>query len=555
MKYLLKPLLFGVFFICFVFKVHAQQIELEIRPIDSVQHKLFNNIAYIKKHSEKKNAIEKVNLFSEKLKKLGFISNTYNLKINDSIIITEFNLKTKIDFARIYYSENFDQPFLKNITTNFNTTYFDIPFDKIEETIHIITNYFEQKGNTFSEVSLTNLEIKNNTLTAKLLINHATKRTIDKIIVKGYETFPKKFYRNYFNIKPNTIFNTKTLKSLNNQLNTLTFVKNIKPPEVLFSEDSTTIYLYLEKKSFNKFNGIIGFSNKENSNKIAFTGNIDLELQNIFNKGEVISLKWRSSINENKLFKSSFFIPYIYNTKISPTFSFSIIKQDTTYTTIKTNIKLDYSIHKNMDLSALYRNENSNAIANNYNAAITSFKKSNIGVSYTFKNTKRNSPLTLELSYLLGTRKYNSYKENQKILEFIGEYSLPFNHRSYLFLKQQNEFLFSKNILENELYKIGGSSSIRGFDELAISASKYAITNIEYHYSLNEFSELYSITDYGYVENNLLQLTSQLYSLGIGYVFNTDKSSTNLSYAIGKTSKLPFEFNNSKIHLKITYFF
>lgn len=247
MKYLLKPLLFSVFFICFVFKVHAQQIELEIRPIDSVQHKLFNNIAYIKKHSQKKNAIAEANLFSEKLKKLGFINNTYNLKINDSIIITEFNLKTKIDFARIYYSENFDQPFLKNITSNLNTTYFDIPFDKIEETIQVITHYFEKKGNAFSEVSLTNLEIKNNTLTAKLLVNHATKRTIDKIIVKGYETFPKKFYRNYFNIKPNTIFNTKTLKSLNNQLSTLTFVKNIKPPEVLFSEDSTSIYLYLEK--------------------------------------------------------------------------------------------------------------------------------------------------------------------------------------------------------------------------------------------------------------------------------------------------------------------
>ena len=115
--------------------------------------------------------------------------------------------------------------------------------------------------------------------------------------------------------------------------------------------------------------------------------------------------------------------------------------------------------------------------------------------------------------------------------------------------------IFSNSVLENELFNIGGVNTIRGFDELAIFSSNYSITNLEYHLKLNQSSSIYSISDFGYSENKITRIKSNLYSFGIGYAINNEKSSTNLMYAVGKTDANPLKFNNSKIHLKIVYFF
>ena len=77
----------------------------------------------------------------------------------------------------------------------------------------------------------------------------------------------------------------------------------------------------------------------------------------------------------------------------------------------------------------------------------------------------------------------------------------------------------------------------------------------KYHLKLNQSSSIYSISDFGYSENKITRIKSNLYSFGIGYAINNEKSSTNLMYAVGKTDSNPLKFNNSKIHLKIVYFF
>ena len=537
------------------YKIHAQKIELKIDFRDSIQQHLVSDILYKNFHISTDEATAEIKLFSTKLNRIGFINNTYNTKLNDSIYSCTFDLGAKIDFVRIYYNETLDPAFLKKITTIYNTYYFEIPINDVEKTINLIVGYFEEKGSSFSEVKLIDQKITSNLLTASLSIKQSKERTIDKVLVKGYEDFPNKYYKNYFNLKPTSTFNTKTLKELSAQIKRLSFAHQIKEPEVLFSEDSTIVYLYIKKMSSNKMNGIIGFSNKENSNKLQLTGNIDIELNNIFNKGESLSLIWKNNTNQNKSFKISFFTPYIYNTKFSPSINFSIIKQDSTFTSVKSILKLNYNINKNNSVNTLYRNENSSTISNQTIININDFKKTTFGLSYAYTNGNYKNPLNFEFGYLIGTRKTTETKVNQQNIELFGEYHLILNSKNSILLKQQSEILNSKNVLENELFRIGGASSIRGFDELAIMASKYTVTNLEYHFNLNEESKIYSITDFGYIQNNIINTTSKLYSLGIGYIFNTEKSSTNLSYAVGKNSNTPFSFNNSKIHLKISYFF
>ena len=64
----------------------------------------------------------------------------------------------------------------------------------------------------------------------------------------------------------------------------------IKKPEILFTKDSTIIYLYLKKEKSNSFEGFLGFSTNQQSNKIELNGNIDLKLISNLNSGEELHL-------------------------------------------------------------------------------------------------------------------------------------------------------------------------------------------------------------------------------------------------------------------------
>jgi len=113
--------------------------------------------------------------------------------------------------------------------------------------------------------------------------------------------------------------------------------------------------------------------------------------------------------------------------------------------------------------------------------------------------------------------------------------------------------LNTKNPLENELFRIGGINSIRGFSEQSIITQKYNVSNLECHYTLNNKSYIYSITDFAILNNTNTKNTSQLYGLGLGYYLNTKNTIIDYSYAVGSNYNTPFNINNSKIHIKVMY--
>lgn len=555
LKYIFKPLLFIFFYLCFFTKIQAQQTELKIIEKDSIQLQLFKSISYSRLHKNKNLVLNEIQLYSEKIKNLGFINNNYTIIDYDSILITSFNLGIQTKTIKVRYnSEILKIQLLKDFPHNFTDDHFELPINKVETTLKAITKFFETKGNSFVEVFLTDFEYHNNLLTATLQINQSEKRVIHKIIMKGYPEFPKKFYKNHFKFKPNLTFNINKVQEYSDLLKKIPFINEIKPPEVLFTNDSTIIYLYAQKKNQNKFNGLIGFSNEVNNSKLVFTGNLDINLSNIFNKGEEISINWKSSLNDYKLFEINFFTPYIYNTKFSPRVKFSISKQDTSYINIKTNLKLNYNINSSHSINGLFKKENSTISTSTNNTSFQDFKKYLAGISYSHISNLKN-PISFEIGYLIGSKKTDSNKTQLMNLEFLGEYNFYLSQKSSFLIRQQNEIIFSNSVLENELFRIGGTNTIRGFDELAIFSSNYSITNLEYHLKLNQSSSIYSISDFGYSENKITRIKSNLYSFGIGYAINNEKSSTNLMYAVGKTDSNPLKFNNSKIHLKIVYFF
>lgn len=540
--------------------INAQHFQLNIFTKDSLNTNVLKRIPYKKEHLKRQSATTEIKNISKILVKAGYFNNTYNIKEKDSIINCTYTLNKKFDSIRVYYTPKLNQKLLNSLTNiKATTTYFEVSTNEIESTLNSIINFYESQGFSFTSIYLNNIKENNHLLTADLIIEPSKKRQITNVIIKGYPNFPRKFLNYFVKIKKNTVFNTKTLKSISDRLNQLPFISQIKKPAVLFNKDSTSVFLYLKKKSNNNFDGIIGFANQPSSNKIQFNGYVDLNLNNIFNNGENLKLNWKSFQKSSKSLNIQFNAPYIFNTPITPNFEFSIFKQDSTYLNSKTAVQLAYQINQNTKFTIIYNGEKSNLtespITNNN---LADFNNNYYGASYTyFKRNIFNDFLPfkflIETQFLIGNRKISATKEQQTKLNIKGTYLINFNTKNSILFKSENALLNSNNYYQNELYRIGGINTIRGFDEQSIFTSKYSISSVEYYYTLNKNNALYTITDIAFLKDDFNNVNQKLYSIGFGLSFKTEKSIINISYALGKTGRIPFDFRDSKFHLRISH--
>tara|TARA_R110001606_G_scaffold236192_3_gene384215 strand:- start:11111 stop:12772 length:1662 start_codon:yes stop_codon:yes gene_type:complete len=523
----------------------AQKINLEIISKTEIENTVFQKIKFDKKHTDSTSIHLEIVKISNYLKKMGYFTHTIDsIKRTEKVQSIYITLNSKIDKAIINLNTN-DHFIFPNYKKENNAI--TIPIDQLQNLLSEASLQLDKEGKSFSKVTLTNIYISKDNLFANLEIEASEKRIINKVVIKGYENFPKSLLKNYFKIKPKTIFNQKKIKEISDASKELTFIGEIKPPEILFTKDSTLLYLYLQKKQNNSFDGLINFASKENG-KLNFNGTIDLKLQNILDSAEKFELFWNRIGDERQELKLLTEIPYIFNSNLTPEITFSIYKQDSTFLNTSFKSKLKYTITKKLKLGISYDSEISSElqkieIENN----IDSFRSTFLGFHLFYQEPKYdtffNNKFYLEINPFIGLRTSNNQKTNQFKINTIISYIYDLNNRNSIYIKNETGYLNSDNFLNNELFRIGGANSIRGFNEQSIFTSNYTFFNIEYRFLTSNKSYIYSITDIGRIYDNY----KNLLSLGLGYNFIKNANQININLVIQQNTTNTILINEAKL--------
>lgn len=519
---------------------NLEKVTVDILSIDSLDVELANHI--------------------DKLQLRGYLEiKLDSLNKTDSVCVVYLSPGKRLEFIKVYYDhiskDVLKEKDLKPLVSEINASYFLIPFIEIPDFMNSLVTVFENKGDSFVELSLEKIHLENQQAVARLKLDQNLIRRIDKVIVRGYENFPKNYIVHELNLKTGSVFNKEKIELASRAINNLPFADERKPPEVLFTNDSTIIYLYLNKKKSNQFDGIIGFASKEDSNGVEFNGYLDLAINNIFNSGETIGLFWKNNGENRQRFYLEAEVPYIFNLPLTPKANFELYRQDSTFSNVKANISLLYNFTGKGQLAAEFSTENSNDLSNGNSIGVASYINMFYGLSYNFRLLTSDAlfptRFNLGFSALLGSRTEESNATDQLKLFIDMHYLYSINNKNYVFIRNSSGLLNSDNYFENELFRIGGINNLRGVNEESIFASSYTIFNVEYRFKPNLSSYFYSITDFSYSENKLILENTNVISLGLGYAFRTKAGILNLSYAVGKFNDSPFTFDNSKVHIKI----
>ena len=549
------PYIYILFLSCFSHLTFGQKNELILVAKDTIQNRIVSEIYHTKKYLQKKDALDEIDRILQQVKKRGFFTARIDSisKTNKELIayldlgkkINEIIIVTKKDNTNGIIDSGIDS--IKIKTREFS----DLTNQLLEQ--------IDRKGNSFSEITYVNPLLKNDTLFLEMKISNSSSRKIDKVITRGYEDFPKKFITKYFLIDKNTVFSKQKLNQVSALSNKLDFIKEKKAPEVLFKKDSTHLYLFLDKIGTSSFDGLVNFSSKENGKGLLLNGNLDLKLNNTFNTGEKFEIIWNKVSDEKTDFKINSYVPYILNSKFSTTLEFYLYRQDSTFINTNFELKTDYSINQKSHASILYSSEKSNYLLNISNNDLASYSNYFIGLGYELKKSSTSNLYKykngLNLNLTIGKRKTDIESINQLKFHFSAFANVQINNRGYLNIKNESGLLTSKNYLLNELFRIGGANSIRGYNEQSIFTNGYSYSNIEFRYSLDTSSYLYSITDLGGYKENTTNKIKKILGIGAGYQFRINNNLVNLGYVISTNSSTNAKLNSSRLVVRWTSFF
>ena len=462
--------------------------------------------------------------------------------------------------------------------------YFNKPFKykEVAKSFEKIIAYYENNGYPFAAVSLDSVETDREQLKGILRVEKNRFFKVDSIKVEGNARVSKNFLYRYLDVKEGMLYNEEVLKRISQKIRQLPFVFEKQSQMVRLTDKTNKLYLFLEKKNASQFDGIIGLLPDADTKKTVITGDVKLKLVNgIFRNGETFDLEWRRLQSQTQDFKGRVIYPYLFGTPVGIDYSLKIYRKDTTFIDIHNDIGLQYYFSGLNNVKIYYKQRTSNLISTSGLEAVTvlpeyaDISTGSYGAGiFVEKLNYRFNPrkgIAFTVNAQTGNR---SIRRNPKINEMAydnlllrsvqyqteGSFAayIPLYRNNVLKLSVQGASIFGNStIFKNELFRIGGLRTLRGFDEESIYASTYVIPTIEYRFLFAQNSNLLLFAEGAWYENNSngAYLKDMPMSLGAGINFETKAGILSLNYGVGNQFKNGFDIRSGKIHFGLTALF
>lgn len=537
----------------------GQTLQLNLSTLDSINQRTLDSIGYQNKHASIKSLTAEIDTLQYKIIRLGYIDSYHTeiMKETDSLYTSEFYLGERVRSIQIRLDSTISDKIRLQFLQDPKLNYLEMPIDQLETVLTNLNTAFIEEGDPFSKLKLDNIQKVNPSLMSadlKIISNQA--RRIDKIVVKGYEKFPKSYIRRYLKIKEGDIFKLAELNERTDQLSNLIFANQIREPEVLFTKDSTVLYLYIQKDPSNNFDGFLGFGTNEQTNKLELDGYLNLQLINNLNYGESLKISYKSDEIDQQTIDVQISTPYLFRSPIGAEFRLNIFRKDTTFVTTNQHLKVNYQVNPKSRLSLGVSGITSSNLQNDNSTFIEDYESTFYSFTYDFIVPQYYDDLfpinfLVDLSLNQGNRRTDVETTNQsKIL--LNTFKLfNLNTRNSIYLRLNGAALISDNYFDNELFRFGGINSIRGFEENSLVASLYGVINTEYRYRLSNNLFVNSVIDGAYYQNQLIDVEEKLFGFGFGFGLLTNTGLFRFNYAVSKIDNQPFRLSNSKVHISL----
>lgn len=467
-----------------------------------------------------------------------------------------------------------------------------ISYRQVEQIKSRIVQSAENNGYPFAAVRLDSFQY-GQTVSAKLVLEKNDLIKYDTLRIFGKTKVKRAFLKNYLGLKTNRAYNESNISRIKQRLNELQFVEQIQPHNVEFQNGKAAVNLYLKDKRASQFNFLLGFLPGSSGQKLLVTGEARIHLFSPFGVGEEIFLEWQKLQPKTQRLDVRLTYPYIAGLPLGINARFELYKRDTTYLDIdgdygvqyqiigsnylRASLKQKTTILLNPDTSfvrlrrALPQNLdiNSNEFALEYFIQKLDYRFNptagyllRLGGSAGVKRIRKNNTIASMFDEIVG-KPFEYLYDSIRTKSFQFKLALAFDKywrlapRHTIKTAVDAKYFYSPLIFENEMYRLGGVSSLRGFDDQSIFTPYYLMANLEYRFLLSKNSYFSAFFNSAMVKNNT-PTAKQFdfpYGFGAGAAIETKAGIFGITYAMGTQQNNKFTFRSAKIHFGYVNYF
>lgn len=539
------------FFITIILLGLTSYTKAQVKENENIRYHFIDHTPKFKiKHNKKIN--------SQKDLKTQFLDHGYLAFSIDSTIIISDTVQLFIYSGKRYKLKTVtvDQPDLFNLNKSYLAPR-TLSSRFIEQTNQHIINELHNTGHPYA-VFTKELNLKNENIALNYSIIPGATVSFDSIKTIPSGVINYNYLSKKTGIKYGSIYNKKAVSQIKSKIVKTGLFKVDTVYSSIYGTISQNIIKVKPIKQ-NTFSALVGLQNS-NNNKTEFTGNANINLRNIFKKGTHISMDWKKPSDLSQLLNIYAKLPYIYKLPIGSSLELNIDKKDSTFT--NTDIKIGInSSSVNYGEFSIFSKWISSTVNTSIETTLQTSETKLYGMGYNlyefnnpFLPTKGYS-LNSEIyfgSYKLSSNASNGITSMAEILAQVN-IAIPLPIGS-IYLENNAALILNDSIKTNNLYRLGGTNSIRGFNEKSIYAKHFAFTKAELRIPIGNDSYLYLLNDFGIFNspNQKSYKNTYKHAIGTGLKLNTSAGVLSISYALGRDLHDNFKLNEGKIHIGYT---
>jgi outer membrane protein assembly factor BamA len=513
-------------------------------------------------------------IFSSKQEAIREVSSIYYRSLDEGFLLSEID--TVIADSTIFLLLKRHQKFVLNEAHVFHdSSWFGDSRVRGELTLNSLNGLFsktiadyENEGYPFASIFLDSLSTlssrRKSELRADVFMSvKAGQRIVnDSLYVRSSQPLPYTYLSNYIDFKSGALYNEQRMQQTEKRLREIPFVQVKRWPEVRFEQGKADLFLFVERKKANYFNGVAGLRPDEATGKTNVTGDAEVRLVNAFNRGEEFGVIWRKLQPLTQDLAVRAMVPYLFKTPLAIDGKLQIYKRDTSFTSVKLMAGAGVILPRNQRIRVFVERNRTDRLTNFYTAGdLANAQHTLYGLSAQLEtldyrwNPRRG--FTLQIEGATGYRVTS--QPNAEDVAFarkpltradaLAEFYIPVFKRQTLLFGMKGAVIMSDSLYENEVYRIGGLRTIRGINEESIFATAWAVGTFEYRWLLEENSALFVFVDQAWYEyKGILGYVRDLpINVGAGANFETKAGIFTFNYALGKQFDNPVLVRNGKI--------
>jgi len=444
-------------------------------------------------------------------------------------------------------------------------TFIGNPFSQPEVELWIsdMLEVFEQDGRPFAEIQLDSISfvtLDDDPAVDLFFSFHETDEVnLHTIVIEGNrETRDRIIYRQA-GVFPGDQFSRERINNIRPRLMRSGLFRSVADPELQVDRRGGTLILRVDESRFNSFDGIVGYVPSQAGDGY-FTGLAHITMRNLFGTMRRVEFRWQRETELTQELYFSYREPYVANLPVSAAGSFKQRQQDTTYIQTRTRLFTDMELFNQFTIGFSYEYE---AVIPSADIPVQRVRRSSsnvFGIDLVYDTRDvlyaPRSGLMYATEYQTGTLKRESV--NGDVSETLRRFTI--DAEAYISPVRQQVIKLSLHGREvrlddyqiSDLFRFGGTRTLRGYSEGQFSGSRVAWSNIEYRFMTAQRSYLFGFFDTGYyyvpsLDEQQDERESFEYGYGVGLQVETGIGLISIGFGFGRGDT----FSTGKIHVGV----